>query len=273
MSFPVYLNLGPLHIHPHLLFEWFAYGLAFRLYLAMRHSRGDSLDDQNRWWIVSAATSGALFGAIALAALERPGQLLALRENSQTVLGGKTIVGALIGGLIAVECIKGRFGIKHRTGDLFAIPLCMGIATGRLGCFLTGLQDHTCGSPSRLPWAVNFGDGIPRHPTQLYEIIFVGFLALVLFRMSRHPYAEGDLFKAFMVYYFGFRFLIDFLKPDPRVLLDFSSIQLACAAMLVYYARDFGRLFRELLVPDSLSPAKHSPPPPPHSAFTGGYPQ
>lgn len=273
MPFPVYLNFGQLHIHPHLLFEALAYGFAFRLYLALRHSRGDSLDDSNRWWIVAAASSGAFIGALVLAALERPGQLLALLRDSQAVLGGKTIVGALIGGLFAVEWAKRRLGIKRRTGDLFAVPLCVGIAVGRIGCFLTGLQDHTCGLPSALPWAVNFGDGIPRHPTQLYEIVFLGFLALVIFRMSLRHYIEGDLFKFFMVSYFAFRLLIDFLKPDPPILLNFSSIQLACIAMLVYYSRDFDRLSRELLFPDSLSPAKSSSPPSPHSTFTRGCPQ
>src|SRR5260221_11390397 len=73
-------------------------------------------------------------------------------------MSGKTIVGALIGGLIAVELAKHILGIKQRTGDLFAVPLCLGIAIGRIGCFLTGLEDHTSGVATSLPWGVNFGD-------------------------------------------------------------------------------------------------------------------
>ena len=57
--------------------------------------------------------------------------------------GGKTIVGVLIGGWIAVETVKNTLGIRVRTGDLLAIPLSVGIAIGReVGCFLTGLSDQ-----------------------------------------------------------------------------------------------------------------------------------
>ena len=147
-------------------------------------------------------------------------------------MSGKTIVGGLVGGLFAVEWTKRRIGVVQRTGDLFAIPLCIGIAIGRIGCFLTGLEDHTVGSATSLPWAVTFGDGVPRHPTQIYEIIFVLTLAILLWRVSRQPFPDGDLFKIFMVGYFSFRLAIDFLKPDVRVFLRLSSIQWACVAML-----------------------------------------
>jgi len=88
-------------------------------------------------------------------------------------MGGKTIVGALVFGLIAVVLMKRYIGLRQSTGDLYAIPLALGIAIGRIGCFLTGLSDNTYGTPTNLPWAINFGDGIPRNPTQLYEIVFL----------------------------------------------------------------------------------------------------
>lgn len=248
MAFPAYLHIGSIRVHPHLIFEAFAYGFAFRLYLALRKSRGDYLEDLLRWWLIAAATSGALFGAIFLAWLENPERLLAHGGGLQSFASGKTIVGALIGGLAAVEYAKRRFGITRHTGDLFTIPLCAGIAIGRIGCFLTGLEDGTCGSPSSLPWAVNFGDGVPRHPAQIYEIVFLIFLAAVIFGMSRRPYMEGDLFKLFMVSYFSFRLIVDFLKPGLRVFLGLTSIQIACVVMLGYYAGDVRRLLRSLFL-------------------------
>ena len=66
-------------------------------------------------------------------------------------MGGKTIVGALIFGLISVELIKRYIGLRQSTGDLYAIPLALGIAIGRIGCFLTGLSDNTYGTPTNLP--------------------------------------------------------------------------------------------------------------------------
>jgi phosphatidylglycerol:prolipoprotein diacylglycerol transferase len=82
---------------------------------------------------------------------------------------------------VLVEIVKRSIGLRTSTGDLYAIPLAIGIAIGRIGCFLTGLSDNTYGNPTSLPWAINFGDGIPRHPTQLYEIVFLLALTPVLF--------------------------------------------------------------------------------------------
>jgi len=238
VSFPVYIQLGPVHLHPHLVFETLAYAVAFQIYLLLRRRGGDAIDAHRRWWVIAAAAMGALAGSKLLFWFENPRLTFEHLGDPEFLIGGKTIVGALIGGLLAVEWTKKRLGITRRTGDLFALPLCVGIAIGRIGCFLTGVEDHTAGVATSLAWGVNFGDGVSRHPTQLYEIVFVLLLAFVIARIARGPYREGDLFKTFMVGYFGFRFAVDFLKPDVRVFLGLSSIQWACAAMLVFYAGD-----------------------------------
>jgi hypothetical protein len=111
----------------------------------------------------------ALLGSKLLSGLENPAR--SASAPLVAVLSSKTIVGGLIGGLIAVEIVKKIAGIRTPTGDLFAIPLCVGIAVGRIGCFLTGLDDGTFAVATTLPWGINFGDGIARHPTQLYEIV------------------------------------------------------------------------------------------------------
>jgi len=228
-------------VHPHWVFETLAYAVAFRVYLYLRRGRGDVLDDSRRWWVIAAAAVGAVLGSKMLYWFEDPRLTLAHWNDPAALLGGKTIVGALIGGLLAVEWTKKRIGVSRRTGDLFAVPLCAGIAIGRIGCFLTGLDDHTAGIATRLPWGVNFGDGILRHPTQLYEVLFVLALGVFLWRRTRLAHAEGDIFKMFMVGYFGFRLLCDFLKPDVRVFAGLSSIQWACVGMLLYYFRDILR--------------------------------
>jgi len=241
VSFPVYLHIGALRWHPHWVLETLAYGVAFRVYLSLRRGRGDVLDDSRRWWVIAAAAVGAVLGSKLLYWFEDPGLTLAHWNDPAALLSGKTIVGALIGGLLAVEWAKKRLGISRRTGDLFAVPLCVGIAIGRIGCFLTGLEDHTAGIATRLPWGVNFGDGITRHPTQLYEVLFALAVGVFLWRRMRVAHAEGDIFKMFMAGYFAFRLLCDFLKPDVRVFAGLSSIQWACVAMLLYYSRDILR--------------------------------
>ncbi|MES2392766.1 MAG: prolipoprotein diacylglyceryl transferase family protein, partial [Acidobacteriota bacterium] len=119
--------------------------------------------------------------------------------------GGKTIVGGLLGGWMGVELVKALRGVKGRTGDLFAVPLCVGIAVGRLGCFFAGLADDTYGVATSLPWGVDFGDGVRRHPTQIYEFLFLCGLALVLAKWMKRPHAEGVVFRGFMAAYLGWR--------------------------------------------------------------------
>ncbi len=238
MGFPVYVPVGPLKIHPHLLFETAAYAIAFRVYLTLRRRAGDALADTDRWWIIAAAAMGAMVGSKMLYWVEDPAMTLAHWRDLAYLMSGKTIVGALIGGLLAVELAKRVLRIERRTGDLFAVPLCVGIAIGRIGCFLTGLQDHTVGTPTSLPWGIDFGDGISRHPAQLYEALFALALGVYLWRRMRRPFMPGDIFNRFMVAYFTFRLVADFLKPDVRVFFGLSSIQLAAMLILVYYSKD-----------------------------------
>jgi phosphatidylglycerol:prolipoprotein diacylglycerol transferase len=88
-----------------------------------------------------------------------------------------------------------------------------------------------------------------RHPTQLYEMAFALLLGTFLWRLSKRPYLEGDIFKTFMISYFAFRLACDFLKPDVRVIWGLSSIQCACVIVLCYYADDLTRLLGTAKVP------------------------
>jgi prolipoprotein diacylglyceryltransferase len=223
------------------VFETLAYAIGFQLYRSLRRGEGDVIDAQARWSVIAAAVVGAALGSRVLAALEQP-QALARHWHEPLVLfGGKTIVGGLIGGLLAVEWTKRRIGVTARTGDLFAIPLAIGIAFGRIGCFLTGLDDGTCGNPTASWSGIDFGDGIPRHPTQLYEIAFLMILAALIACAPPRLDRSGDRFRLFMIGYLGFRLLVDAIKPEPALVLGLSTIQCACLAMLLYYVPDIRR--------------------------------
>jgi prolipoprotein diacylglyceryltransferase len=260
MLFPVYLEVGSFRAHPHPVFESLAYFLGFRLYLWLRARRGDHISEPHRGAVIAAGAISGAVGSKLISWLSDPlatwahvqaGDVLPLAE-------GKGIVGALICGLIAVELAKSRLGITRRTGDLFALPLAIGIAIGRIGCFLTGLEDHTYGLPATLPWAVDFGDGIPRHPAQLYEIAFLLALSLWLWTLMRRPYREGDVFKTFMVGYLAFRLWLEFLKPSVP-LLGLNATQWICVVTLFYYARDLPILARYVLSPAVPRPPVVSP--------------
>jgi prolipoprotein diacylglyceryltransferase len=241
VTFPVLIPLGPWRLHPHAVFELLAYAIGFEMYRRLRRRQGDVIATPERWAVIAAAAIGAAAGSRMLASLERPALIAAHWREPLLVFGGKTIVGGLIGGLLAVEWTKRRIGVTTRTGDLFAIPLAIGIAIGRIGCFLTGLDDGTFGNPTALWTGVDFGDGIARHPTQLYEIAFLAALAAVLAAAPAVFDRAGDRFRLFMIGYLGFRLIVDAIKPDPVLVLGLSAIQWACLVTLLYYVPDIRR--------------------------------
>jgi prolipoprotein diacylglyceryltransferase len=233
------VHLGPLTISAHFLFESLAYAVGFALYRRDRAHQGDFLGSPDRNAVIVAAILGAALGSKLLGALDDP--VAWINSFWPVLLGGKTIVGGLVGGTIAVEWTKHRLKITQRTGDLFAVPIAVAAAIGRIGCFLGGLDDHTYGVPTNLPWAVDFGDGIGRHPTQIYEAVFLLALAGFLRFVPRGRLANGDLYRIFLFSYLGWRLVIDFLKPDP-VFFGLSAIQWVCAAGVVWYASDIARI-------------------------------
>jgi prolipoprotein diacylglyceryltransferase len=185
---------------------------------------------------VVAAILGAAAGSKLLFWLEDPARTVQHAHDLTYFLSGKTIIGGLLGGTMAVEWTKSLLGITRRTGDLFAIPMCMGIAIGRIGCFFAGLPDDTYGIPSHLPWAVDFGDGIPRHPTQLYETCAMLILGAWLHRFSKDstPPPDGALYRYFLTCYLGWRLAVDFLKPGVHF-AGLTALQWACAVALTWY--------------------------------------
>jgi phosphatidylglycerol:prolipoprotein diacylglycerol transferase len=219
--------------HPllHTVFETLGYTLGYAFYRRLRGRSGDILADDQRWLVIASAAIGALLGSRILGLLE---QAPSHRFSWQSLWmpGGKTVVGGLLGGWIAVELTKWMCGIKSRTGDLFVMPLCFGIAIGRVGCFLGGMADGTYGTATSLPWAVDFGDGFPRHPTQLYEILFLILLAVLLNRYNGRSHPEGGTFRLFLAGYLLWRLLVDFIKPQP-VFYGMNFIQWSCVAGLL----------------------------------------
>jgi prolipoprotein diacylglyceryltransferase len=93
---------------------------------------------------------------------------------------GFSMAGGIAGAIASVELFKRLTCITGPTGIAFAAPFCATVAVGRLGCFFAGLDDFTYGTPTGLAWGVDFGDGVRRHPVQLYEALAMGTMLVVL---------------------------------------------------------------------------------------------
>ena len=234
MHYPLEIPLGPVRLPAHLLFEMLAFTVGYRAYLWQRRRRRDAISDENRLWIFLGAAAGALLGSHLLGGLERPAELA--QANWLYWMANKTILGGLLGGLFSVEITKKIIGVRVSSGDLMTYPIMLGLAVGRVGCHFAGLEDGTHGLPSALPWAIDFGDGVPRHPVNIYEILFLGLWAACIYlREQRQTFADGGRFRMMMAGYLCWRFFIEGLKPASYLPIGLSVIQLAALAGLAYY--------------------------------------
>jgi phosphatidylglycerol---prolipoprotein diacylglyceryl transferase len=186
---------------------------------------------------VARKVDGGYFAALVAGAI--PGAWLAgslntLRDSHPAL--SHSVVGALVGAIVAVEIYKALRGVTGSTGGVFVGSFSLGVVIGRFGCFFAGLPDGTYGTPTRLPWAVDLGDGIGRHPVALYESAAMAvFLAAYLTGLARRsPWAMRRGFYAMCVWYGLQRFAWEFLKPYPALVGPFNLFHLLCGGLVAY---------------------------------------
>jgi phosphatidylglycerol---prolipoprotein diacylglyceryl transferase len=243
MHYPIDLHIGSLVLSSHFIFNLISYTLATRYYVSLNKKAGE-IFSHVRLEILMGGVLGAMLGArlTDMADAARVAVIQNIGLVHYFFFGGKTIVGAIAGGIVGIEIMKWYKKQPRSTGDMITFPLIYGIIIGRVGCFLTGVTDETVGVPSSLPWAFDQGDGIPRHPTSLYEILFLGLLwASLSLARKKLPLKEGVMFRLFIVSYFLFRLGVDFLKPAVPLWAGLTSIQLVCAVFAAWYTLDIIR--------------------------------
>jgi prolipoprotein diacylglyceryltransferase len=154
-----------------------------------------------------------------------------------------SVVGALVGAIIGVEIYKAARGIRMSTGIVFVGPFAVGVSVGRWGCLFAGLADQTFGVATSMPWAVELGDGIGRHPVQVYESLAMAAFA-VAFALGlrvRANWAVAHGFYWLAIAYGAQRFVWEFLKPYPALIGPFNHFHLMCAGLAIYGAVMIGR--------------------------------
>lgn len=157
--------------------------------------------------------------------------LILAREELETILFGKSILGGLIGGMLGVILVKKLLHIRTKMGNVIAPAVALGMSIGRLGCFFNGC---CFGIPS--PWGVDFGDGILRYPTQLFEVSFHFIAFIFLHRLKLTVEKPGILFKYYLFAYFIFRFFIEFIRVNPIYQFGLTIYQLICIAGFIFVA-------------------------------------
>lgn len=202
-------------------------------------SDGESIE--LRGWQRAVLLFGAVVGGALAAKLPYVlGDPSGAIDGTAWISDGRTITWGLVGGYFGVELAKLLASIRGKTGDGFAVPVAVSIAFGRVGCFYAGC---CYGAPTELPWGVDFGDGVLRHPNQLYEVAFHLTMAGALVWIGRRGWLRFQRIKVYIIAYMLFRVVSESWRPEPVVALGMTFYQLSALA--------FAALFVGLFVMDA----------------------
>ncbi len=214
----------------HLLFDLLAYAVSFFISWKWIHPATHAIADETlRYGYYTALILGFFIGAFGF------GTLNAYYSTGSFVIG-KSVLGALFGGVVAAEIFKKFANIKGSTGAYFVPSLSIGIAIGRIGCYFAGIEDYTYGIETTTIFGHDFGDGHLRHPVQLYESAAMGlfFLYTIWVYKNNKKTFEHTIFYQFIGYYSLQRFIWEFLKPYASVALGLTVFQIVCLMLMMY---------------------------------------
>jgi phosphatidylglycerol:prolipoprotein diacylglycerol transferase len=188
---------------------------------------------------------------------------------------GGVFYGGLIGAIIAACILMSRWHLPWwKTADACAPGIALGNFFGRQGCFAAGC---CWGKPTNLPWGVRFTElghevtdvplNVKLHPTQLYESFAMLIVFFFLLWLHKKKKFNGQVILAYAIIYATVRFLIEFVRDDPRgdilgltTLTGLSTSQLiglvvGAGALITFIIR-----WRRAVPPVSLHPATSAQP-------------
>jgi phosphatidylglycerol:prolipoprotein diacylglycerol transferase len=230
---PVLIRLGPVTIHTYGLLV--ATGVLLGLWLVRRRAAHSGVDPDRAWNLGVYMTLAALVGAKVWLILQfwsyyaaNPREIFALN----TLQSAGVFYGGLITAFFVVVFYARYAGLKFLPlADVYAAPLALGHAVGRMGCFSAGC---CWGRETQVAWGVTFTDpyagqliGVPLgaklHPTQVYESFALIAIFFVLLRLSKTQRAPGQLFAAYLMLYGVVRAIVEAFRGDPNRTMVFGG--------------------------------------------------
>jgi prolipoprotein diacylglyceryl transferase len=225
--------------------------VAAALVFASETKRRDLSDERLLWIVAGTLISGALGAKLATV-----WRYVALSGDTSIqgmlIRGGRSILGGLAGAYVGAHVTKRLVGYPRKTGDLFAPAVALGMAIGRIGCFLS----EQVGTPTTMPWGLRLSDatlarlpncpycvpGVVLHPSFLYEIAFhLAMFLLLLVYFRPRVVVEGDLFKIYLLFYAVFRFFVEFVRGNVAMWHGLSGSQLflipSTIVLVAYFIR------------------------------------
>ena len=201
-------------------------------------SRARNLATEGMKWVAIWGIVGGVAGAKLTQWLVGEGGIVSVAMLNPHS-GGKSLIGGLVGGWLAVEIAKRALGIRRSTGDGWALALPAGEAVGRIGCYFNGC---CYGTKCDAGWAI-YQHGAWRHPTQLYSALAAALIFAVVWFSRPLFKREGDGFRLYLMLYGASRFVIEFARTRSLVWGDLSLVQIICAEAALIAALLLGQEF------------------------------
>lgn len=245
-----FLHVGPISIPTFGLMVAVAMLAAYYVLRADMARRGLAIKESStvEMFIVIPALAG-IVGAKLYHVLETPRELLAHPADMLLSRYGLAWFGGLIGGFGAwVFVARWKKIPLLESFDAGSTAAALGYGIGRIGCLLSGDGDY--GIPTSLPWGMSFPNGlVPTtqrvHPTPIYELIIACAIALVLWRLGSKQISArlaektfrwlrpGGVFSAYLLLTGATRFLVEFIRINPRSFFGLTNAQTASIASMI----------------------------------------
>lgn len=207
-------------------FEVKSYGLmiaigiivASMLFINIAKKKGYD-EDQLLNMIIFAVIGGVLGGKILFIITE----IKSILNNPNILFNfgyGFVIYGAIGGGALAIYiyCKLKKWNFLSML-DMIVPGVALAQGFGRIGCFLAGCcygaETHSCVGVT-FPEGSLAPSGIMLHPTQIYSSVFDFILGILLLYYSRQSKKDGKILGLYLVIYSIGRFIVEFLRNDPR---------------------------------------------------------
>ncbi len=251
---PILFQLGPLTVMTHDAFTVLALAVGLAIYYRELRRRG--------WlggpiiWISLAAVLGGAIGARVITSWEHLEVYGAIADQPFSEViehSGKSILGAIAGGYIAIVLSKRAFGYTRSTGDCYLLAIPVATVIGRIGCFFSELP---LGTPTDLPWGISVspaaaaafarcpGCDVPMHPSMVYEILFNLVAIAVILRYRDRVVVPGDAVKLYLLAAGIFRFLVEFVRGNEPQALGLTGPQWVLIPMVALLVLHFARQVR-----------------------------
>ena len=191
--------------------------------------------------VIGMAGILGLIGARLYHVLESPAEFFANPWPQLFSRFGFAWFGGFLGGVVALIYLARHFGIPLLEFlDICSPAAAVGYAIGRIGCLLSGDGDY--GVPTTLPWGMSFPNGVVPtmervHPTPLYEFFIWLAIAAFLWWMGKRALSgvrpSGEVFCGYLILTGAARFLIEFIRINPRSFFGLSNAQTASLVSVV----------------------------------------